>query len=209
MLIRLYTVFLILCNFLFLEFFSQEKNETNVFLGDIINDYVTVKYPKEFFKDYIYIGIDRQKLYYFSQGKLKDIFVVSTSENGAGNGVSSNQTPTGLHFIKEKIGENAPIGTLFKKKKSTGKVVEIHQAILGEPKDEITSRILSLCGKEEGLNKGEKIDTYSRGIYIHGTSEEGSLGNPSSHGCVRMNNSDIIYLFEMIEEGTLVVLIDN
>ena len=50
MLIRLYTVFLILCNFLFLEFFSQEKNESNFFLGDIINDYVTVKYPKEFFK---------------------------------------------------------------------------------------------------------------------------------------------------------------
>jgi hypothetical protein len=209
MLFRLNIGFFILCNFVLSRINSQENNVNNVFLGEIINDYVKVKYPNEFFKDYIYIGINRQKLYYFSKGKLKDIFVVSTSKNGAGNNSSSNQTPVGLHFIKEKIGADAPIGTLFKNKKNTGKIVEIHKAVLAESKDEITSRILSLYGKEEGVNKGKKIDTFSRGIYIHGTSEEGSLGNPSSHGCVRMNNSDIIYLFEIIKEGTLVVLIDN
>jgi lipoprotein-anchoring transpeptidase ErfK/SrfK len=47
---------------------------------------------------------------------------------------------------------------------------------------------------EEGKNKGENIDTYQRYIYIHGTNEEGMLGKKSSHGCIRMGNSDIIDL---------------
>ena len=47
---------------------------------------------------------------------------------------------------------------------------------------------------EEGKNKGSNLDSYSRYIYIHGTNEEGMLGEKSSHGCIRMSNSDIIDL---------------
>ena len=92
----------------------------------------------------------------------------------------------------------------------------VSHTIIGDPFHEVerfnqwnVDELIYLIIDDDEENKGKKIDTYSRGIYIHGTSEEGSLGNPSSHGCVRMNNSDIIYLFDRIEEGTLVVLIDN
>ena len=61
--------------------------------------------------------------------------------------------------------------------------------------DVITSRILWLKGHEEGINKGHNIDSYSRYIYIHGTAHEDKIGTAASHGCVRMNNDDVIELF--------------
>ena len=69
------------------------------------------------------------------------------------------------------------------------------------------SRILWLVGLEEGLNKGEGIDSYNRYIYIHGTSEEGRLGKPASHGCIRMKNKEVIELYERIKIGTLVLIL--
>ena len=36
------------------------------------------------------------------------------------------------------------------------------------------------------------MDSYGRHIYIHGTAEEGLIGQPASHGCVRMRNEDVI-----------------
>ena len=41
-----------------------------------------------------------------------------------------------------------------------------------------------------------------REIYIHGTSDEASIGKPSSHGCIRMKNDDIIELFDLLSAGT-------
>ena len=76
-------------------------------------------------------------------------------------------------------------------------------------KDEITSRILSLKGLQQGINKGKKYDTFARGIYIHGTSDEASIGQPSSHGCIRMKNDDIIELFDLLSVGAKVVLLNN
>ena len=35
-------------------------------------------------------------------------------------------------------------------------------------------------------------NSYNRYIYIHGTPEEGFLGQPASHGCIRMKNTDVI-----------------
>ena len=62
---------------------------------------------------------------------------------------------------------------------------------------------------EININKGKNIDTFKRGIYIHGTSKEESIGLPSSHGCIRMRNTDIVDLFNNVDEGTLVFLFDN
>tara|TARA_B100001287_G_scaffold84133_1_gene70260 strand:- start:19798 stop:20421 length:624 start_codon:yes stop_codon:yes gene_type:complete len=188
---------------------SQQLDSKEKILGEIINDFIEAKYPDESFCDYIYIGIKRQRLYHFQNNELSNIFSVSTAKKGAGNDFSSNQTPTGLHFIKQKIGNNVPVGTLFKNKKSTNKVVEIHKEECVEPKDEITSRILVLSGKEIGINKGSKKDTFSRGIYIHGTSDETSIGYAKSHGCIRMKNNNIITLYNQVNEGMSVVLIDN
>jgi len=58
-----------------------------------------------------------------------------------------------------------------------------------------------LEGVEEGVNKGEGIDSYKRGIYIHGTPFEYSIGRRASHGCIRMRNKDIAELFDKVLEG--------
>jgi lipoprotein-anchoring transpeptidase ErfK/SrfK len=46
-------------------------------------------------------------------------------------------------------------------------------------------------------------DTYYR---IHGTNDMESIGNSGSAGCIRMFNHDIIHLFEMVPNGTRVVM---
>jgi hypothetical protein len=46
------------------------------------------------------------------------------------------------------------------------------------------SRILRLDGLDE-----HNANTRDRLIYIHGTKHEGKIGNPASHGCMRMHNA--------------------
>ena len=68
--------------------------------------------------------------------------------------------------------------------------------------DYVTSRILWLDGLEEGHNKGGNVDSFKRYIYIHGTHEEGLIGEKASHGGIRMFNNDVIELFSYIPEDT-------
>ena len=72
--------------------------------------------------------------------------------------------------------------------------------------DVVQSRILWLDGLEDGINKGEGVDSYSRYIYIHGTPEEWLLGEKASKGCIRMSNKDVIELFNLVEEGIPVTI---
>jgi lipoprotein-anchoring transpeptidase ErfK/SrfK len=63
-----------------------------------------------------------------------------------------------------------------------------------------------LAGLEKGINKGKGIDSFQRGIYIHGTLEEKLIGRPASHGCIRMKNRDIIELFDLVKRHVLVMI---
>jgi lipoprotein-anchoring transpeptidase ErfK/SrfK len=64
------------------------------------------------------------------------------------------------------------------------------------------TRILWLSGTEVGVNRLGELDTMQRYIYIHGTPDNITLGQPGSHGCIRMRNSDVITLFNMVPVGT-------
>ncbi|MBR6033457.1 MAG: L,D-transpeptidase family protein [Clostridia bacterium] len=44
---------------------------------------------------------------------------------------------------------------------------------------------------------------------IHGTTEKYSVGWASSHGCIRMNNSDVEELYKTIPIGTEVTIVDG
>lgn len=159
----------------------------------------------------IIVDISEQKLSLYQsckllEGKLVEnnfilSYPVSTSKYGIGNQARSNKTPLGLHRIEQKIGANAPFGMIFKARQSTGKIAEINQANAG---DLVTTRIMWLKGLEPNKNQGAGIDSYQRYIYIHGTVEENKIGQPASHGCIRMNNRDVIDLFKQVKEGTLV-----
>tara|TARA_B100001093_G_C26759621_1_gene985054 strand:+ start:156 stop:770 length:615 start_codon:yes stop_codon:yes gene_type:complete len=196
--------------FFFVTLFSYYSQNTKAeIISELIVDFISSKYSKEKLDNFIYIGIKRQKLYLFEANIISKIYKVSTSLKGAGNEMSSYKTPLGLHFIYEKIGNNAPIGTLFINKKNTNKIVEIDSLTLNQNKDEITTRLMSLMGKELNINKGGTVDTFKRGIYIHGTSNEKSIGKPSSHGCIRMKNNDIVELFNSVDKQIPVFLFNN
>mgnify|MGYP001373469040 FL=1 len=159
------------------------------------------------FDEILFISIDNQKMYHFKKRKIISTYIISSSKYGLGNQSGSNKTPTGLHIIKNKIGDRTPkngrmIGRIY-----TGEIAKIFIDKTISDTDDITSRILWLSGLENGLNKGKNIDSYKRYIYIHGTSEEGRLGTPSSHGCIRMKNKDIIDLYKKVEVGTLVLIL--
>ncbi len=142
----------------------------------------------------ITINIFQQILILYKNNKKIKIYKVSTSKFGEGQEEGSNKTPLGAHYIKDYIGENEEIFTVFENRVPTERLTEvISDAILGN-EDIISTRILWLSGLEDGINKGENVDSYSRYIYIHGTNEEGMLGKKASHGCIRMSNSDIIDL---------------
>jgi lipoprotein-anchoring transpeptidase ErfK/SrfK len=44
-------------------------------------------------------------------------------------------------------------------------------------------------------------------IRIHGTSDPASIGRYASHGCIRMNNEDVVTLYPMVPEDTPVIVV--
>lgn len=174
--------------------------------------------PKQQFFDHqqtIIVSIVSQALYLMNNKELILEFSISSAEAGIGNKTGSLQTPLGIHQISEKIGENAPISSIFKGRKNTHEIAEILKTKDSKSEeDNITSRILRLDGLEEGFNKGidqqgNIVDSHSRYIYIHGTDEEGRLGQIASHGCIRMANLDIIQLFNKSFVGDIVAIVNN
>jgi len=51
------------------------------------------------------------------------------------------------------------------------------------------------------------VDSEGRFIYIHGTNHEAEIGSPVSHGCIRLSNTDVINLFDLVSEGDPVVIV--
>ncbi|WP_139349966.1 L,D-transpeptidase [Thioalkalivibrio denitrificans] len=155
------------------------------------------------------VRVGEQRLYLFKGGLPMKDYPVSTSRFGVGNEDGSFKTPLGVHQVRRRIGEEAPMGTIFRGRRNTGEVARILTGN-GErsPDDNITSRILWLDGLEEGVNRGGDVDSFQRFIYIHGTDEEGLIGTPVSEGCVRMTNRDVIELFDQVPEGTLVMIVE-
>ena len=151
----------------------------------------------------IFINSSNQTLYLFKEDNLIFESKVSTSKYGMGCKMNSYKTPTGLHSVSSMIGKGLPAGTLFRNRKPTEKVIK---KIPLDNSDYITSRILRLNGLEEGKNKGGDVDSYNRYIYIHGTPHCNTLGSKQSQGCIRMSDSAIVKLFDLVNQETLVLI---
>ncbi len=133
---------------------------------------------------------------------------ISTAKNGVGQQFGSECTPLGSHRVRARIGADQPVNTVFIGRRPTG---EIYSEALNQRhpnRDWILTRILWLCGNESGLNRGGDVDTQRRFIYIHGCPDSHAMGVPSSHGCIKMRNSDIIDLFERVSVGTTVSIVE-
>ena len=186
---------------LFTLFCSGQKN-----IIETARNYIEIKCNKSF-NEVLFVNITEQKMYHIKEGKIVKTYVISSSSYGVGNKAGSNKTPIGLHKVKQKFGEKTPINGKMIGRVFYGNIATIYTDNTKSKTDDVCSRILWLVGLEEGLNKGEGIDSYNRYIYIHGTSEEGRLGKPASHGCIRMKNKEVIELYEKIKIGTLVLIL--
>ena len=151
------------------------------------------------------VKIDSQSLVYTSSNFTKT-YSISSAKNGIGQLSGSGCTPMGSHYIRAKIGHGAALNSVFKGRRLTG---EIYSSLLANEfphRDWILTRILWLSGKEKGYNRMGDVDSMRRYIYIHGTPESEPMGTPLSHGCIRMRNTDLIELFDMVAVGTNVLI---
>jgi len=155
----------------------------------------------------IKINVTEQQLRLFSEdGELLKSYPASTSKYGTGNQNGSEQTPLGLHRIQNKLGGAMPINEVYIGRVPQGNLDECIERGVDLPDDVIMSRIMWLEGMEPGRNKGGYVDTYERYIYIHGTNHEELIGTPSSIGCIRMRNEDVVDLFRRVEIGSEVLI---
>ncbi len=148
----------------------------------------------------LYVDIDKQSMIHLNKGKIQNVYPISSSSYGTGSKENSFKTPLGKHEIYKKIGYNLPENAILKGRVWNGAIADIIKEPIDTDFDHVTSRILWLDGLEIGKNKGKGIDSRNRFIYIHGTAEEGLIGKPASDGCIRMYNSDVIKLFDLVDE---------
>ena len=157
----------------------------------------------------IEISIQQQTLTLFDHfGDIQAKYRVSTAANGVGCEKNSGCTPLGSHIIRAKIGAGALPNTVFVGRRPTGEICTPELMAEFPNRDWILTRILWLSGTEVGKNRLGNVDTMQRYIYIHGTPDSTDMSNIGSHGCVRMRNNDIIELFELVEAGTSVLILE-
>src|SRR5437867_1093466 len=148
------------------------------------------------------VDVPRQRVDLIENGRMVAELEASTSAAGVGGEAGSLRTPPGWHQIHTKIGAEQPLGAVFESRVPTGAIWR------GERREDdlILTRILTLEGLEPGINQGPGVDSLERYIYLHGTNHEDQLGTRASHGCVRLSNSDIAWLFDQVEAGDPLVV---
>ncbi len=146
------------------------------------------------------ISIDEQVLRVIRCDQCIREYPVSTALNGEGFAVGSYRTPTGMFRICERIGDGEPSGRIFKARVAVG----LWDPSESSDDDLILTRILRLEGLE-----ARNANTFERCIYIHGTNREDQIGQPASHGCIRLTNADIIELFDMTTVGDDVAILPS
>lgn len=145
----------------------------------------------------VVVQVATQTLKVMEGRKTAAEFPVSTSKFGLGCKEGSYKTPTGRFRIARKIGGTAPLWTIFRARKNTGR-----KAKPGGKDDLVLTRILTL----DGLDRAN-ANSLARYIYIHGTNQERFIGRPASHGCVRLRNKDMAVLYKMVRRGSPVRII--
>jgi lipoprotein-anchoring transpeptidase ErfK/SrfK len=136
------------------------------------------------------------------EGRALRVYAVSTATNGAGERAGSHCTPRGRHIVRAKIGAGAPVNTVFVGRRPTGEIWTPALATQYPSRDWILTRILWLSGCEVGFNRLGEVDTMRRYIYIHGTPDTMPMNKPGSIGCIRMRNSDLVELFDLVPART-------
>jgi len=131
---------------------------------------------------------------------------IASAKKGVGEINGSEQTPRGWHIIRAKIGAGQPENMVFKGRRPTSELFSEPLREEHPGRDWILTRIMWLSGLEPGFNRLGNVDTMRRYIYIHGCPDSDPMGEPSSHGCIKMRNTDVVKLFDLVEVGTKVLI---
>lgn len=129
----------------------------------------------------IVIDTARNRLYLFEQNNPIRTYLVGTGRFGL-------ETPEGTYEVIEKVKDPSFLHP-------SGRVVEG-----GSPANPLGRYWL-------GLNKFGTYEGYEGQYGIHGTNRPDTVGHNVSHGCIRMRNEDIGWLYEHIPPGTPVEII--
>src|SRR2546423_4014722 len=143
----------------------------------------------------VIISIRDQKLMLMENGGRVAIYPVSTSKYGVGDFRGRMTTPLGYLMVAKKIGDSAPVGAVFHHRRLTGEILQPN----APGRDPGTTRIILLTRLGS-----PNAQAFCRGIYIHGTPEEKTIGRPASYGCIRMKATDVAVLYNQVPLGALV-----
>ncbi len=148
----------------------------------------------------VIVSIHDQKLMLLDNGAKVATYPVSTSKFGVGDRWGSMATPLGFLQVAQKIGDHAPIGAVFHKRRFTGEILPPN----APGRDPVITRIIWLRGLEPWNSHA-----FARCIYIHGTPEEKNIGRPASYGCIRMKSRDVTALYGQIPLGAVVQIVPD
>jgi L,D-transpeptidase YbiS len=157
-------------------------------------------------KNLIVVNIAEQRLQLLEDDEVVMDVPIATAKSGVGEQSGSEQTPRGWHKVRAMIGADAPENAVFVGRRDTGEVYSPQLREEHPDRDWILTRILWLSGTEPGKNRMGGVDTMRRYIYIHGCPDDDEMGVPSSHGCVKMQNADVVKLFSAVTPGTQVFI---
>src|SRR5437016_3620158 len=148
----------------------------------------------------VIISVRDQKLMLVQNGAKVATYPVSTSKFGLGDAWGRMTTPIGYLAVEKKIGDNVPSGAVFHNRRLTGEILQPN----APGRDPVITRIIWLRGLE-----AQNAHAFQRGIYIHGTPQEKTIGRPASYGCIRMKSSDVAELYNRVPVGAVVQIIPD
>ena len=134
------------------------------------------------FADVLLVRVAENKLYHYENGVLSKTYTVAT-------GTSRFPTPKGNFSIVLKRRNPTWVNP-----DPTGWGAKLPAKIGPGPRNPLGTRAMNL---------------NAPGIRIHGTANVASLGTNASHGCIRMAMPDVEELFERVDQGTPVAIIQG
>jgi hypothetical protein len=117
---RFYMLSILLAAFLLFTASKPVPDEKYSSMISFLKEYLEIKYSNHQFNEFLYVAAKQQKMFHIKGNKVVAIYPVSTAKKGIGSKLGSNQTPTGLHVVKEKVGDGIPLAGILREKTYTG-----------------------------------------------------------------------------------------
>ena len=128
----------------------------------------------------IVVRVDQNRLYLYDGFKVAKTYSVATAKPGY-------TTPDGVWTIWDKL-----VNPTWYNPALDGWGADLPAVIPGGPGNPMGTRALYIDAP--GL------------IRIHGTSDDASIGRWASHGCIRMHNWEVEELYDIVAQGTHVIV---